>query len=93
MSSLMSFSVFIQKQLSEFDGLTSDLVTAARSDTGRDLDINQTYEKLHLREAQLKVHNYCRSLFPSLKYQSQVVWMLLLNFYDHFWAKSSIRKS
>ena len=44
-----------QKQLSEFDGLTADIISAAKYDAGRDLDIKQTYEKLHLKEEQLKV--------------------------------------
>jgi len=44
-----------QKQLSEFDGLTADVIAVARSDASQQLRIKQTYEKLHLKELQLKV--------------------------------------
>ncbi|XP_067940386.1 myosin-2 heavy chain-like [Watersipora subatra] len=50
-----------KKQLSEFDGLTLDITAAAKFDASRDLEIKQTYEKLHLKEEQLK------ELFDAMK--------------------------
>lgn len=52
---LLFIHFLLQTQLGEFDQLTTDIVSAAKFDASRGLEIKQTYEKLHLKEQQLKV--------------------------------------